>query len=482
MHNKLIGYTLVYAVLSSILASVYPVLDEESYLYIAQSLSLSRPYDWLLPWPPYTDSYRYAHPPLFLYWMWCGQYFLGASVFWMKLVLGLPFRLLLGYSAGWFLMHHTPKHQQNWSLLAWISSPIVLMVGARSMMPDLMCCALGVASMALYISSAEENRSKKFLCGVLLGLSCWVKYPALLLWVPILFSFRTWKGVWPIVVGFFCTWGLGEGWLWFIYGQSHLGVVLSTADHVSRGSLSGRVIGFIMRLMLGMPFLYLLYTKRNIWLLLALVPVAWFVIPPLSALGSMVAVLWISFSVLGLGLCLRRLDFFAVWWITIFVGVCITHNFSSPRYLVLGMVPLVILVMREGIEHHILRYPAFALSLLLSVCIARYEHLHAQETSNLVQKIDEKHHYSGEWTFRWSMRKKGGVLWKGESVPVLQPKQAVGGKTPQGFARVETHTGGEYRRLLLDRAHSVGYYSETLGFWPLGFHKGPIEEMYLWKP
>jgi hypothetical protein len=237
-----------------------------------------------------------------------------------------------------------------------------------------------------------------------------------------------------------------------------------------------------MRLMLGMPFLYVLYTKRNIWLLLALVPVAWFVIPPISALGSMVAVLWISFSVLGLGLCLRRLDFFAVWWITIFVGVCITHNFSSPRYLVLGMVPLVILVMREGIEHHILRYPAFALSLLLSVCIARYEHLHAQETLSLVQKIDEKHHYSGEWTFRWSMRKKGGVLWKGASVPVLQPKQAVGGKIPQGFSRVETHTGGEYRRLLLDRAHSVGYYSETLGFWPLGFHKGPIEEVYLWKP
>ena len=81
MHNKLIGYTLVYAVLSSILASVYPVLDEESYLYIAQSLSLSRPYDWLLPWPPYTDSYRYAHPPLFLYWMWCGQYFFWSFYF-----------------------------------------------------------------------------------------------------------------------------------------------------------------------------------------------------------------------------------------------------------------------------------------------------------------------------------------------------------------------------------------------------------------
>ena len=482
MHKKVLGYALIYAVLSSILASAYPVLDEESYRYIAQSMSFSRPYDWILPWPPYTDSYRYAHPPLFLYWMMCVQYFFGASIFWTKLILGIPFRFILGYSAGLLLIRYTPDPKQNWSLVAWLCSPIVIMVGARSMMPDLMCSALGTASMALYLSSNQEERAKRILCGVLLGLSCWVKYPALLLWVPIFFSYRTWKGMWPIIVGFLCTWGLGEGWLWSVYGQSHLAVVLSTADHVSRGSLAGRVVGFVMRLMIGMPFLYVLCRRRYwIWLLV-LLPLSWWCIPTLSMMGTGIAMIWISCSVLGLALCLRRLDFFSVWWITIFVGVCITHNFASPRYLILGMVPLVILVMREIVHHHILRYPILAGTLILSLCIAHYEHLHAQETWKLVQNLETGLHYSGEWTFRWGMRNKGGMLWKGESVPVIQPNQAVGGVVPQGFARIESYMGGEYRRLLLDRSHSVGYYSETLGFWPLGFHKGPIEELYLWKP
>ena len=211
MHKKLMGYALVYAVLSSVLTSVYPVLDEESYLYIAQSMSVDRPYDWMLPWPPYTDSYRYAHPPLFLYWVWLGAGLFGSSIAWLKFFLGFPFRLLLGYTASWILLQHTSSSNQKWSILAWVSSPIVLMVGARSMMPDLMFSAFGMCAVMLYLSAQEEQKIQRFLCGMFLGFACWVKYPALLLWVPIVFSYRTWRGMWPIVAGFLCTWGFGEG-------------------------------------------------------------------------------------------------------------------------------------------------------------------------------------------------------------------------------------------------------------------------------
>ena len=482
MHKKIIGYALVYAVLSSILASSYPVLDEESYLYIAQSMSLSRPYDWTLPWPPYTDSYRYAHPPLFLYWVWIATKVMGSSIVWMKLFLGFPFRLMLGYSASWMLFYHTSSSKQNWSVLAWMTSPIVLMVGGRSMMPDLMFCALGMQAMMLYLSAKEEQKRRRFLCGIFLGFACWVKYPALLLWVPILFSYRTWKGMWPIWAGFLCTWGVGEVWLWSVYGQSHLGVVLSTADHVGRGPLGDRVTGFFMRLLLGMPFLLLLYHKGNLWRLLLVAPIAWFYIPSISVSGSFLAILWISLSVMSVVMCLRRMDFFSVWWMTIFVGVCSTHNFASPRYLILGMVPLVVLIMRECSDRKWLRYSALAFSLGLSILIAQSEHSHAKETWRLVQEIDVKGEYSGEWTFRWAMRQKGMQLWKGESVPVILPKQAVGGSFPQGFSRTQVFTGTEGRRFLLDQAHSVGYYSEMLGFWPLGYHQGPIEEVYVWTP
>ena len=482
MHKKIIGYALVYALLSSFLASSYPVLDEESYLYIAQSMSIDRPYDWTLPWPPYTDSYRYAHPPLFLYWVWIGTKLFGSSIIWIKFFLGFPFRLLLGYSASWMLIHHTPSSKQNWSICAWMSSPIVLMVGARSMMPDVMFCALGMCTMMLYLSAKEDQKRQRFLCGIFLGFACWVKYPALLLWVPILFSYRTWGGMWPIFAGFLCTWGLGEGWLWSLYGQSHLEVVLSTADHVDRGPLLGRVTGFFMRLLLGMPFLFLLYHRRNLWFVLLVLPIGMWCIPDLSSGETIVALLWFSFAVMSVIFCVRRMDFFTVWWMTIFVGVCSTHNFASPRYLILGMVPLVVLIMRECSDERWLRYPILGLSLCLSTLIAYSEHEHANETWKLAQEIDVQAQYSGEWTFRWAMRQKGMLLWKGEKVPVLLPKQAVGGSFPQGFARTQVYTGTVRRRILLDQAYSVGYYSELLGFWPLGFHQGPIEEVYVWTP
>jgi hypothetical protein len=482
MHKGILWFALLYTVLSTLLSSIYPVLDEESYLYIGRSMSFANPYDWELPWPPYTDSYRYAHPPLFLFWVRMGTMLFSDGSWVLKLFLGVPFRLLLGGAAGWLLYHQGGK---KWSTLAmWICSPIVLMVGARSAMPDLMLCALGTTSMALFLSS--EERRYRILCGVCLGLACWVKYPALLLWVPLIFASHSWRGVWPILCGFFCTWGIGELWLWGVYGEWHLQVVLSTADHVGRGPLIGRVNGFLMRLVVGIPSLILLiHWKRIPWMVAIMIPLLWS-LPALSTMGCAVALIWISLSVVGIGVCVRRMDFFAVWWLTIFVGVCVTHNFSSPRYLVLGMVPLVILLTRAISEQGTRAYLVWGgigLSLLMGIAIAHKEHEHAQETLNLIKRLPatESMHYSGEWTFRWGMREKGGVMWKGGQEVVVQPKQAVGGSIPKNFQRVEVFTGKEGRRLLLDREHSVGYYSETLGFWPFGVHNGPIEELSVWK-
>ena len=199
-------------------------------------------------------------------------------------------------------------------------------------------------------------------------------------------------------------------------------------------------------------------------------------------MGSAIAMVWIAISVIGVASCIRRMDFFTVWWITIFVGVCSTHNFASPRYLILGMVPLVVLIMRECSEGGWLRYPILVFSFGMSVQIAYSEHSHAKETLKIVQSIDIEGRYSGEWTFRWAMREKGMKLWKGESASVLLPKQAVGGVFPQGFSRTHVYLGREGRRVLLDQAHSVGYYSELLGFWPVGYHQGTIEEVYVWTP
>ena len=483
MHNKIFGYALVFTLISSVLASAYPVLDEESYLYIAEEMSLSRPYDWMLPWPPYSQSYRYAHPPLFLLWVKVGVLLFAQSIGWLKLFLGLPFRLLLGFSAGWFFHAQIPKNQNH--ALMWVVSPIVLMVGARSAMPDLMLCALGTSAMAFFLSASTWRGY--LLCGVLLGCAGWIKYPGLLLWIPILFACSSRKNLAWIALGFVSIWGIGEVWLWSIYDDWHLKVVLSTADHVGRGPLWDRSIGFFMRLFVGCPFLLLCVVQRRIWMLatvVLLVPL-YFLLGEMTMGERLVASLWIAIPFVGMSICVRRLDFFSVWWLTLFVGVCVTHNFASPRYLVLGMVPLVILVSREieGISSRWL-YALGSMSLLLSAVVSFAEHAHAQETIQLVERLEVQPnmYYSGEWTFRWAMRKKGALLWKGEEGVLVQPKQAVGGEKPKRAQNKSTIEGEEGIRILLDRENSVGYYSETLGFWPLGFHRGAMEELSVWKP
>ena len=94
MWRGICASAILYCVLTTLLSSSLPVLDEESYLYIAQKMRFSHPYDWPLPWHPWTDSYVYAHPPLFLYWVRSVWIFCGDDIGWLKFFLGLPFRLL----------------------------------------------------------------------------------------------------------------------------------------------------------------------------------------------------------------------------------------------------------------------------------------------------------------------------------------------------------------------------------------------------
>jgi len=495
MKKRIVRCALLYAFLCFLVGSAYPVLDEESYLFIAKQLAIARPYDWSLPWPPYGDSYRYAHPPLFLFWIRLVSTIVGDHVLWIKLVAGLPFQLLLGGVMGWFCSsqhvlqsdctEETDTRDRLRSYWLWLCSPIVLLVGARAAMPDLMYAALGCLSMAIFCGT--KSWKGRFLCGVFLGMACWTKYPAFLLWIPILYA-SSWRSWIAIAFGFLCTWGCAEIWLWSIYERWHLAVVLSTADHVERGELSGRTIGFMMRLLIACPMLLLVWfrfrSKRMILLALGIASVSSFFVPPLSTLETVVAIFWITLSLSAVIWCVRKLDFFALWLIVVLVGVCATHNFSSPRYLILGMIPLSIVVERNiRTISNIWIYPVLGLTLMISLLIGYSEHMHAHHTIKVFAQLpkDMTGMYSGEWTFRAAARAHGLSLWKGGKGMVLQPRQAVGGQLSSDFYVHKVYYTEEGYRFLLDRENSVGYYAETLGFWPLGWKKGPIEELRLWK-
>jgi len=490
MKNSIVRCALLYAVLCSILRSSYPVLDEESYLLIAEQMAVLRPYDWSLPWPPYGDSYRYAHPPLFLLWIRCISVLAGDSVLWIKILAGLPFQLILGGCIGWFASSQISTTGEKCTSsrlrfqLLLFCSPVILLVGARSAMPDLMYASFGILAVAVFLGMKSWHG--QLLCGVLLGISCWTKYPAFLLWIPILYAsdWRAWRF---IALGFAMTWGVGELWLWFLYGKWHLAVVLSTADHVGRGSVSGRTIGFLMRLLIACPALILIAFRFRSWLWVMVSAIVlgstWVFLPSLSTWGSAIATLWVCGVVVALLWCVRKLDFFALWFISSFVGVCATHNFSSPRYLILAMIPLTILVERELRDRaNMWLYPILAATIGLSAIVAHGEHRYAAETIALFQQLpkDIAGSYTGEWTFRAGARKHGLTLWKGDKGTILQPKQAVGGSLPVEYHTEKVYYGEEGYRMLLDRENSVGYYAETLGFWPMGWGKGPIEEFRVW--
>ena len=468
---------ILYCALATMLSTSLPVLDEESYLYIARQLQVSRPYDWPLPWHPWTDSYIYAHPPLFLYWVravWSGC---GADIFWLKFFLGLPFRLLLGGVAGYFCFAFS-KNPKN-SFLLWLSAPIVLLVGARSLMPDLMVCSLGALAMALYLGSTR--RWRWFGAGVMLGLACWTKYPALLLWIPVLYHQKKIHALWPLLLGFALVWGGGELWLYLLYDRMHLWVVLETATQIARSDFSERGIGLGLRIVVGAP-LVLLLLQRRFWLVgCVLALIAYAFLPALSLLGIVISLVWLSVSLGACSMLLYKPQVFHMWSIAVILGVWATHNFASPRYLALAVLPIAILAGGLGRQRYV--YALIGLSACLSGVIAYAEVQYAHGTHRAAQKIETATgFFTGEWTVRWSLRQKGLQPWRGERGGLVQAKQAAGGGSPRGLQLVGTYYGPRSLRVLLDRDRSVGYYSETLGYWPLGYQYGPVEELRVWKP
>ena len=79
------------------------------------------------------------------------------------------------------------------------------------------------------------------------------------------------------------------------------------------------------------------------------------------------------------------------------------------------------------------------------------------------------------------MRQGGWQLWKGQEDGVLaQPTASSPGAPPQGYRLLDEYGEGTAGLCLLSVPESVGYYGETLGFWPIGWCHGFQEEVKLW--
>ena len=467
------------------LAQPLPVLDEESYLWIAENLSWDRPYDWPLPWPPFEENaYIYAHPPLFLWTVKAAMLF-TSSVSIIKWLLAIPWQLLLIGSVAWLAIERSKYPWQM--LLLWASMAGVALPITRSLMPDLQVSALATFAMTVWILSPRDLR---WMCagGLALGLAAWTKYPALLLVVVPLMHPRDGIATTTFVGSAIGLVLLGECWLAWNYGQFHLLEVLIRAPEIARGSLDARLIGVCNRLPVaafGFVLIALLHVGRfKYWFLLAFAVFGWWKAKEMSVQSVYIAALLTAVGGQSIRFLLGKTALHTWAWI-VFFGVLIAHNYASPRYWLLAMAPVTLLVL-EMMTLKGLMWGVLLLSSVGTHLLARTEALHALESQKLAKQVQEDYpqaEFSGEWTFRWQMRQLGMKhLQQNHPKWVLVARNSSGGLTDSSQYDLLRTVAGEASLLhLVSAENSVGYYSETIGFWPIWVGYSPVEQVQVWK-
>ena len=468
----------------------FPVLDEETYLYIAEQLQPKRPYDWILPWPPYDteDAFVFAHPPLFLWWIWLltswFEFGLGTS----KFLAAFPFQVLLGCAAAVLL----PRHNRT-ALFFFCATPIVSLTIARGLMPDLSVSALGAAAMASWWLG-EQRKSDHFTvaAGVFIGAATMVKYPgALLFLVPLLHS-ETRRRMMLCFAAGLSVWLMGEFWLWTIYGRFHLLEVLVRANEISRGPLVARAAGVLIRLSIGAPLILLLAVQRPQWSLVGVIFGAalwwWAALPwallPLAIIGGA------AFLSLVAAFAHKHSEsWLATWALVVLIGVIGGHNFAAPRYCLPAMLPLTVLIFR----HSIRPFSPLVMGLVglcsvgLSWMIGSGERRYVRAAAELAETVSSTYtsgYFSGEWTFRYAMRQAGWTFWRGEALcdqHIAVALQAAPAAVSEFWTPIQHWDGDSGSIRLLHAKTSTGYYAETVGKMPLMWSNGPLEQVQLWS-
>ena len=473
------------------------ILDETSYHFIAQKMSWSRPYDWQMPWPPYSDNaFIFAHPPLFLWWVKA-----VGDAWWTGWI---PQTLLIFSTLG--LTFRSTKHPYKVFLL-WICCASVFLPGTRTLMPDLWMSALGMTAMWCFWESQLQEKWFVTVLGILsLALASWVKYPAgLLLLIPLLHGRNSQKLWWGC--GYFLLLAMFEGWLFLEYGRWHLYEVLRTASEIGHSNIQSRFFGIFARIAISaLPLTLLLLTSvQQFWKIplgLAILSFIW------NFQEGVDAVIFAIFVFVG-ALILRlfqtvegsfnsqrdwpkmdwpKMDWKVTWAVVILLGVCLGHNYTSPRYWMVAMWPLASLMERHCAQMFQSTKMRTCLALsIIGLCFLGYtERMHAQQSSDLITLAQQKYptaEFSGEWALRHQAESLGMVYSRDPSQsPLLLSAQNSAGAMPlDSHEIIDAFETSSSWIPLVSAEQSVGYYADTLGLLPIGISFQPIERVDVWK-
>jgi hypothetical protein len=505
--------------LVSIFASMPPVVDEESYLFIGSSIgdNLSRPYDWWRAWQPLGETpadntFVYAHPPLHLWWV-AICHSLSGSLSSLRVVVALPWLALLSGSVVY--LANTLSRRSGWALALWASCPIVMLGCQASLMIDLPFVALSTVGVALWVKSCrEESSSVSFMVtGAVLGLACITKYPALVLLPVFAIHARKgghWAGFGRALVAFLFVFGGVEVWLMVQYGEFHLLRVIESVSVIDRGPIVGRGFGLLVRLgVMFTPLLLIMNRGLRAPILgaiagiigLSVVGIGDFGVIGITAILVLFAVSGVIVSLIVDGVLATSAKnndamLLSVWAAAVLLSVLFGHNYAGGRYLFPSVLPLAILLSNSpifgGAKSSMMGLAVgawAAVSVLLVVGVDR-------EARAMVSLADSTNGFtasgsrlfSGEWTFRYAMTQNGwswlgpeGQLQAGDLVAI--PSNSGAGLVPRAdlllVDRVVSQEQYPFR--LTDYQGDIGYHSELLGRLPFGFSMGEWHAVDLYR-
>ena len=517
-----------------------PHIDEESYLFIAHEVQHSplRPYDWWRPWQPpepAENSFIYAHPPVFLWWMAMLEAVLGRGrVVWLRLA-NMPFVLLLGGSVFRLATRFT-KHP--WlPALSSLLAPAALLVLHQSLMVDLAYVALSTFGVTLLWEYREvRTPALGWFAGAVLGLSILTKYPAMVLLVLLgVGSRRLWelrgglRATWRVALAALGMVGAWELWTWYAYGRPHLWYVLAHAGAIERTPWLSRLLGglaqlgwttfappvLLFALSAGVVGRWRVAGSLAVGILVFLLVLGGQAVAGVDLSGqvprarTLQGLLLLAFflgtaSLSTMSLRTRKDRFLVAWAAVSLLVVAMAHNFASARYLVPAGVPLHLLLWRRfeaTAPRWARRPPVLGITLGLGAAVALWVGVAdyrlasvylevgrdvARDTQNLPS--EGRVWFSGKWGFRYQMERLGfRYLETGSPVRpgdlLVVPDTACPGDVSwiPNLTELATHAYGDQRRSLrtMDRKAGIGFYSEAFGLLPYGVASGPLETVHL---
>ena len=181
------------------------------------------------------------------------------------------------------------------------------------------------------------------------------------------------------------------------------------------------------------------------------------------------------------------------------LGVTFFHNFASARYLLPAALPAALLLNRSAEEveggkglQRVAVLLGGILSLALAVADLRFGKAGEQVAADLIEKTRREGReaglFEGEWSFRyrleaagWRHRKPGEIVGPGTLLAVSENSASNQNDLESLSPLWRLESSDSFPLRVVDVGQSIGLYAETLGVFPFGWSRSPLEAVTVYE-